>query len=131
MLNPSTADAAVDDPTIRRCMRFAHRWGGFGSLEVVNLFALRSTDPKGLREVDDPEGPGNDAAILEASKLAGRIVLAWGAGGEYKGRGRDVARALSLARDDLVCLGRTQRGHPLHPLYVPYEAPVIRFPGYE
>jgi hypothetical protein len=131
MLNPSTADAATDDPTIRRCMRFAQRWGGFGGLEVCNLFALRSTDPKALRQAADPVGPDNDRAILEASKAAGCVVVAWGAGGELKGRGRIVARALSFVRADLVCLGRTQRGHPLHPLYVPYETELIGFAGYE
>ena len=47
MLNPSTADAQQDDPTIRRCMDFAKRWG-FGGIEACNLFDWRATDPKAV-----------------------------------------------------------------------------------
>ena len=59
MLNPSTADAGKDDPTIRRCASFARSWG-YGSLEVVNLFAYRASEPKRLRQTPDPIGPAND-----------------------------------------------------------------------
>lgn len=38
MLNPSRADAQINDPTITRCINFALSWG-YGRLEVVNLFA--------------------------------------------------------------------------------------------
>lgn len=59
MLNPSTADATHDDPTIRRCIGFAKTARAEG-LRVVNFFALRSTDPDALANADDPVGPMND-----------------------------------------------------------------------
>jgi hypothetical protein len=80
MLNPSTADASVDDPTIRRCTGFSEAWG-FDSLTVVNLFAFRSPHPEDLAKVDDPVGPVNDLAIREAVFGASRVVVAWGAVG--------------------------------------------------
>jgi hypothetical protein len=77
MLNPSTADAEKFDPTVRRCFGFARDWG-FGGLEVVNLFALRSTYPEQLKKVSDPVGPENDAVIRRAVKAADLVVASWG-----------------------------------------------------
>lgn len=135
MLNPSTADASQDDPTIRRCLGFAKLWGG-GALHVVNLFALRATNPGDLRRHPDPVGPFNDAAILtitasvpgvggSAERLA--VVAAWGAHGGY--RGRDGA-VLAKLRDKGIrthCLGRTAAGQPRHPLYVRADQPLVPF----
>ncbi len=64
LLNPSTADAENDDPTLRRCMGFARAWG-YGSLQIVNLFAYRATVPDALRWVADAVGPENDRHICE------------------------------------------------------------------
>ena len=75
MLNPSTADAMHDDPTIRRCVGFARAWG-FGGVDVVNLFALRATDTRALRKAADPIGPANDRHLRRAVRSAGLIVLA-------------------------------------------------------
>lgn len=115
LLNPNTADASHDDPTIRRCIGFARRWG-FGSLEVVNLFALRCRHPKDLTKASDPVGPRNGAAIARAVARAQRVVFGWGVHGELAGRGAAVARQLAASKP--LCLGRTQGGHPRHPLYV-------------
>src|SRR5262245_2005621 len=65
MLNPSTADATMDDNTMRRCMGFARQWG-CGRLQVVNLFALRSRDPKAIKQTVDPVGPANESHIRQA-----------------------------------------------------------------
>lgn len=116
LLNPSTADAENDDPTTRRCQAFA-RALGFGSIAVVNLFALRATDPRELLRAPDPVGAGNDAAILRAAARAARILAGWGNHGSHLGRDRQV---LTLLRGlaPLECFGLTALGAPRHPLYL-------------
>lgn len=116
MLNPSTADARRDDPTIRRCAGFARGWG-FAAMTVVNLFALRATDPVRLRRARDPVGPGNDGYILAAAAESDALVVAWGNAGALRERDRDVLRLLADQRAE--CLGLTGAGRPRHPLYLP------------
>ncbi len=125
MLNPSTADAFADDPTIRRCTGFAKR-EGCGGLNVVNLFAWRATKPRALRDCADPAGPDNDH-FIGGHCQASFVVAAWGTGGTLKGRDREVARLLADAGADVRCLGVTGAGHPRHPLYVRSDAPLIRW----
>ncbi len=117
MLNPSTANALDDDPTIRRCVGYARAWG-FGTLTVVNLFALRATDPKALYSHPDPVGSENDAVILAAAGRSHQVVAGWGAHGGHLDRGAAVARLLAAAGCVVRCLGTTGKGHPLHPLYL-------------
>lgn len=124
MLNPSTADASLDDPTIRRCMGFARDWG-YSGIVVHNLYALRATDPRELRSHPDPVGPVND------SYIAGwRVptICAWGAHANDGRPGRATQVLSLLHRIDVVpmCLGRTKAGHPKHPLYLPKTAEPIR-----
>lgn len=121
MLNPSTADADMDDPTIRRCIAFSQREGA-GNLTVVNLFALRSTDPAWLAKVHDPIGPLNDAVIAADARNAQRIVVAWGADAMAVGR---VGIVLPLLGPGVLCLGVTKSGAPKHPLYVKGDAPLV------
>lgn len=116
MLNPSTATAEVDDPTIRRCVGFAKAWG-FESLAVVNLFARRATDPGVLYEVEDPVGPENDQHLLEVCSKADLVVAAWGVHGAFRRRGDRVRDLLKLTT--VHHLGLTKDGHPRHPLYLP------------
>lgn len=120
MLNPSTADALTDDPTIRRCREFAKR-ELHGGIVVVNLFALRATDPAELRRHADPVGldaerfyPGPDV----------RVAAAWGAHGSLHGRDRYVASLLAERGVPLRCLGATKSGAPLHPLRVAGDTPL-------
>lgn len=126
-LNPSTATAQLDDPTIRRCIGFAKR-EGFGGLAMLNLFAYRATDPDRLTRAltcgENIVGELNDS-ILKLYSNEGRIVLAaWGAGGVLCGRGAEVARNLRSAGADVRCLGVTKgSGDPRHPLYVRADAP--------
>ena len=120
MLNPSTADAQSNDPTIRRCIRFAQTWG-YGTLEVVNLFALRATQPIALKQVAEPVGEDCDRYLLEAVRTADCTVLAWGNWGKLYGRDRAVLALLAqlaAQRSGLCCLGLTQARQPRHPLYL-------------
>jgi hypothetical protein len=125
MLNPSTADATVDDPTIRRCIGFAEREGG-SVLEVVNLYGLRSPEPKALRAAPDPVGPDNDKHLRLALQFADVVICGWGANeGPIRGRSRVVADlALDLGRTPM-CLGTTKSGAPRHPLYVRSAQPLV------
>lgn len=118
MLNPSTADANTDDPTIRKCVGFAQRWS-FGSIAVVNLFAFRCTKPNGLIMQADPIGPMNDVAIKqETENLASSVIVAWGANGwGYPNR---IAHVVALLKRALYCITTTNSGQPAHPLLLPY-----------
>lgn len=119
MLNPSTADASEDDPTIRRCIGFAQRWG-YQRLAVGNLYAYRATDPAKLLEVDPlvAIGPRDDFWLEALSRRAKRVVVAWGANGVALSRAPEVVRRLLERHPAVYCLGTTQNGAPRHPLYV-------------
>lgn len=118
MLNPSTADATVDDPTIRRCIGYARAWD-YGHLVVTNLFAYRATDPRALKSEDDPVGPDNGEYIATWATHADLIVVAWGAHGAYLDRSAAVLAQLRAIGKVPHYLARTKRGQPCHPLYLP------------
>lgn len=120
MLNPSTADAEKDDATVRKCVGFTKRWGLDG-LNIVNLFAWRSTDPAGLLEAEDPVGPDNDAWIsrMTSSDQASVVVAAWGAHGTRHQSRVAFVRAL-LPYRSIMCLKLTATRQPVHPLIQPY-----------
>lgn len=115
MLNPSTADAELDDPTIRRCRRFAAD-NGYTGIIVVNLYAYRATDPNDMRQAQNPIGEDNDLYIAKAAR-AGTVCCAWGANAD-KLRAQDVVEAVVAAGGTPLCLGVTKGGFPRHPLYV-------------
>ena len=113
-LNPSTADETKDDPTIRRCIRFAKDWG-YGALCMTNIFAFRATDPQVMRAQFDPIGPDNDTYLNRIGSEAGIIIAAWGVHGAHHGRGKIVH---NWFEDRLHHLGLTKDGQPKHPLYL-------------
>lgn len=138
LLNPSTADAEQDDPTIRRCIGYSKQWG-YAGLVILNLFAFRSTDPKLLGTVDDPVGPDNDAYFemwLNGKTNPDGPMCAWGAGIDHVKRGHVVGRARARAVKRRIassgrmatCLGTTRQGHPKHPLYLRSDLPWEVFP---
>jgi len=122
MLNPSTADATLDDPTIRRCIGFAKKWG-YGSIEVVNLFAFRATNPNDLdclervHGTDLIVGSDNERYWEEAKARASLVIAAWGAHVRAARSGQRW-RAM-IVFGDMDCLGRTLGNEPRHPLYLP------------
>ena len=123
MLNPSTADATKDDPTIRRCRGFAKAWGCAGIL-VANLYAYRSTDPRNLWKAADPVGPENDAWLSRLARECGDVICAWGAHAKPE-RVKAVSLMMRASGARLFCLGTTKSGAPKHPLYIPAAQPAI------
>ena len=127
MLNPSTADARSDDPTLRRCLGFAQR-AGFGALEVVNLFAYRATDPRDLRAAGYPVGPRNDEHIAAAVGDSAAVCLAWGSNATRLARPAEVLGLLRGLRARPQCLRLTRDGCPQHPLRLPAGCGLRPFP---
>lgn len=130
MLNPSKADAEVDDPTITRCIGFA-KAAGAGGIDVVNLFAFRATDPDDMAKAADPIGPLNNLHIRKAAEQGHRTVVAWGAGvpRAYAWRVRDVMSILRNVGLPVWCLGITKAGQPRHPLFVKGDVSLAEFGG--
>lgn len=139
MLNPSTADADVNDPTIRRCIGFARR-EGCGAIDVANLFAWRATEPDALLGLNPMEaaGPDNYAHLVDVLANCERIVAAWGGwlsgpnpGLRDRSRMRPSPVAVEMVADtigvELLCLGRTSKFAPRHPLYVRGDQPLEPF----
>jgi hypothetical protein len=132
MMNPSDADANLDDPTIRKCIMYARVWG-YGGIVVVNLFAYRSSSPTDVQRFQgDPVGPLNDSYIQRAVFEAAIVVCAWGANGAYRNRGKRVLEQireyLSLNWEVPRCIRMTKSGFPEHPLYLPSNLVPVEIP---
>ncbi len=122
-LNPSIADALIDDPTMRRLVGFARAWG-YDRLVMLNLFAYRATNPEELTLARDPVGIQNDFHLAAQTEYAETVVACWGNGGQLvrpeMERSRDwVVRRMFQSYRSLHCLGMTGLGYPKHPLYLP------------
>jgi hypothetical protein len=117
MLNPSTADASQDDPTIRRCIGFAKSWG-YGGIVVVNLFAVRATDPMDIYFHHYPEGPDVAEHLVKWATTCKMVVAGWGVHGGFRSRHKIVAGLLQSRGVKLHCLAVTKDGQPKHPLYL-------------
>lgn len=113
-LNPSTADANLDDPTIRRCIGFTKAWG-YNGFAMTNLFAFRATQPEDMKKAADPIGPENDRWLRLISKNSALNVACWGTDGTFMNRADEVKKIVS----NLHCIRHTKDGHPEHPLYLP------------
>ena len=126
MLNPSTADETVLDPSCSRARDYAERWG-YGALIVTNLFAWRATDPKDMKRAGEPVGRSNNQAILRSAREAGVVVCAWGNNGSHLDRAATVVANLRGAGVPLHALKITAEGQPSHPLYLPAKLQAVRW----
>lgn len=116
MLNPSTADAVADDPTIRACTAIARRIGA-GRLDVVNLYAFRASKPSALvaaaKRGLDVVGPGNDEAIGTAVQDVQMVICAWGA---HTMAMREAPGIVPIVRRDLYVLRMLREAGDVHVL---------------
>ncbi|MCA1318393.1 DUF1643 domain-containing protein [Bacillus tianshenii] len=116
MLNPSVADNRVCDPTLNRCVDYAKSWG-FGGMNILNLFAFISPNPKDLLKVKDPIGEKNDEIIDRIISSSDEIVFAWGSDyGHYHGRNMTIVEKLKEHKPK--CIFKSKKGHPRHPLFL-------------
>ena len=133
MLNPSTADATKNDPTIRKCIGFCRQWH-YGQLQVVNLFGVRAVRPSEMKKRRNPIGRNNRRWVERAiencqgiDQARALVVCAWGVHGDHRSQNAVVLEWLRALDVHPQCLGVTRAGHPRHPLYVPYTTELIPF----
>jgi hypothetical protein len=127
LMNPSVASLEHADPTLIRTGQFARAWGYGGQL-VGNVHSYRATDKQRLLEIDDPVGPGNDAALVRMAKRAGIVMLAYGQPPKpLRPRSLEVVTMLHKAGADLHHLRLSKDGSPYHPLYLPGDLTPVRF----
>lgn len=114
MLNPSTADHHIDDPTIRRCIGFSKAWG-YGAMWVGNVYAYRATEPKILKQLsmDTIRGPDNPSKLWDMASRCALTVAAWGTQGPLITMPPNIQ-----SPGGVWCLGTSKAGYPKHPLYV-------------
>lgn len=138
MLNPSTADAEIDDPTIKRCMKFARHWN-HGGIQVINLFAVRTSAPSVMMNAADPVGERNkeffEFALGRAGK-DGKVICAWGNHGGHMAQDKTALGWIDahLLWQKPQCLGLTNSEKPKHPLsrgkgFIPYSFEPIPYSG--
>lgn len=125
MLNPSTADHTDDDPTIRRCIGFAEA-NDYDGIIVINLYALRSTDPQALWASQDPVGVLNNVYLYEIADRAKHVVCAWGKNAKSD-RVKQVVKILESRDIILKCLGVNKDNSPKHPLYLAKNSKIIEW----
>lgn len=132
-MNPSTADEKEDDPTIRKLIGFCKKWE-LGGLHIVNICAYRSTDKRNLESVYDPVGPRNSMYLRTLCKLPGvKIICCWGNIQDKIDRIKESLISTQVLLSDpklkgnSYCLGINNTGHPIHPLYVSYNKPLIPY----
>lgn len=129
-VNPSTADATVDDATVRKWTGFVKRWGG-SQFFVGNVFAFRATDVKQLAIQQDPVGPGNMLHLMFAAHRADILVPCWGSRDKVpRTLHHHIDKTLaflSIQGKPVLCFGLTAGGDPKHPLMPGYDTALTTF----
>jgi hypothetical protein len=126
MLNPSTADAKLDDPTIRSCVRLVSGLG-YGSIEVVNIFGWRATDPNELPKQADPVGPMNESIVAAAILRCDVVICAWGGNAMAARKSDFLCGMIRRWKPPAYCFGTTKSGAPRHPLYVKSGTAIVTY----
>ena len=118
-MNPSTADANFDDPTVRKECNYARQWG-YGSLLKCNVMDYRCTDPKGLLSPGvSPVSQENLTVIADTLDKVDVVVCAWGKlPKQLQQHARNVYSLLQRSNKKITCLGVNLDGSPKHPLYL-------------
>lgn len=129
-VNPSKADATINDPTIKKDMGFGARLG-WGRIIKGNKFAFRSTDVKALRTARDAIGPDNDVHLEQIMRDAERVIVAWGPLAKvpavHRGRWKEVVKIADRVGRKLFCFGAADDGQPRHTLMLAYDTPLIEW----
>lgn len=125
MLNPSTADAKDDDPTVRCCIRFAKSFK-FDGMYITNLFAFRTKDPKELKKQPKPIGSENDIHLRKKAKISKTVVVTWSNHGSFMNRDKEVISILNQEKT-IYCLGKNKSGQPTHPSRLKSNTNLIKF----
>lgn len=127
-VNPSTADATLDDQTVRKWRGFGRRLG-WHRLIVGNVFGFRATDVRALAAAPDPVGANNGQYLREIIAEADVLIPCWGNRAKLpKPLRPDLDSLLALLRASgkpMRCWGRTAAGDPRHPLTLGYETPLM------
>jgi hypothetical protein len=124
LLNPSTADHQIDDPTVKSCIALTVN-NGFDGFYITNLFAFRATQPSDLKKASDPFGPENEKYLKRYNKLCSITIVAWGNHGSFLGGSERVLDIFK--RKPLHCLAKNKSGAPKHPLYVRRDTKPVLF----
>lgn len=130
-VNPSTADATVDDATVRKWIGFVRRWGG-AKFAVVNLFSLRATDVRELAKNDEVNVPiKSDVHLTAALRSADIIIPCWGNASkipkQHRKRARLISEYVKTFDVPVMCFGFTKSGDPKHPLMLSYDTALVSF----
>lgn len=127
-INPSTADASVDDATVRKWRGFAQR-NGCRKFIVGNVFSYRATDVRELGSVLDAQGPEHHAHLAAIIRDADVLVPCWGSSlkvpSSMRWRIGAMMADLMLSWKPVLHFGVTASGDPKHPLMLGYDTPLL------
>ncbi|WP_026180181.1 DUF1643 domain-containing protein [Hahella ganghwensis] len=130
-INPSTADANIDDPTVRKWIGFTQHFGGRGFI-VGNVFSYRTPNVRDLIPFANHENLTNDRHIEQIIEKVDVLVPCWGNQTKVP---IDIRHHFDLLLDKLFDSGKpvktfglTKSGDPKHPARLGYDTTLIDMP---